>query len=192
MVSYKTTRIIQRLFILAILIVASVGIFFVVQAVVDKSKNQTADAGKESLLKISNGYAVSMFVRGPIVSDEDFRSYKIIVSPSVRELNTYEGYKKNNLESIKLSNNVSAYEQFVYALNRVRFMDGSVGYDNKGACATGYVYEFETIKDEKTVKKIWSSSCGGSKSLSKSNLKSIVNLFYNQIKGGEPLIEELW
>jgi len=37
---------------------------------------------------------VSLSVRGPIVADEDFRSYEIVISPNMRELSVYEGYKK--------------------------------------------------------------------------------------------------
>ncbi|MGB4420387.1 MAG: hypothetical protein WBI29_01140 [Candidatus Saccharimonadales bacterium] len=192
MVSYKTTRTIQRLLILAILVVVSLGIFFVAETIVDRTKNQPVDLGKEALLKTSDGYMVSLSVRGPIVADEDFRSYEIVISPNMRELSVYEGYKKNNLDSIKLNNNLPAYEQFVYALDKAGFMDGSNSSDNKGVCATGYIYEFATIKDEKNVKKVWSSSCNNDRGISRSSVKNIVNLFLNQIKGGEALIEKLW
>jgi len=94
MVSYKTTRTIQRLLILAILVVVSLGIFFVAETIVDRTKNQPVDLGKEALLKTSDGYMVSLSVRGPIVADEDFRSYEIVISPNMRELSVYEGYKK--------------------------------------------------------------------------------------------------
>jgi len=117
MVSYRTNRIIQRVFIALALIVLFLGIFFVAQTIINRSNNQPIDAGKEALLKTSDGYEVSLSVRGPIVSDEDFRSYKITISPNIRELHVYKGYKKINLDSIKLNNNLPAYEQFVYALD---------------------------------------------------------------------------
>lgn len=192
MVSYKTTRIIQRLFILAIVIVIAVGMFFIAQTMINTNQNQPINTGKEALLKTSDGYAVSLSVRGPIVADEDFRSYKIVISPNFRGLDVYKGYKQVNLDSIKLNNNLPAYEQFVYALDRAGFMNGSVDSDNKGVCATGYIYEFETIKDEKTVKKIWQSSCGSTRAISRSGVRIIMNLFLNQIKGGESLIKKLW
>lgn len=192
MVSYKTTRIIQRLFILVILVTVSLGVFFIAQTIVNRDKNQPVNLGKEALLKTSDGYAVGLSVRGPIVADEDFRSYRIVISPNVRELNVYGGYKETNLDSIKLNNNLPAYEQFVYALDKVKFMDGTTSYDNKGICATGYIYEFETIKDDKIIKKIWASSCNNSKSIPRSNVRNIMNLFLYQIKGGEALIKELW
>lgn len=192
MVSYKTTRILQRIFLLLIIIVAIVGVFLIWQAVSSADKSPSIDAGREALLKTSDNYGVRLSVRGPIVADEDFRSYKIFVSPSVRELQTYEGYKSKSLKQIKLNNNTPAYEQFIYALDKAGFMNGDGELNNRGVCSGGYVYEFETLKDEKTVKKIWTSSCNNVKDTANSNVRHISRLFLSQVKGGELLVKELW
>lgn len=192
MVSYKAARVLQVTFLVIVATVILLGVFFIGNFLTNNSNTVIVDKGQEALLKTSEGYEVSALVRGPIVADEDFRSYKITISNSQRELVTYKGYDNQKLDTIKLDNSVAAYEQFVYALNNLGFMNGSGDTDNKGFCSAGYVYEFKTIKDDKDVKSLWSSSCGSRSGTFRGSVRSTFNLFINQIDGGEELIQKLW
>ena len=45
---------------------------------------QTIDEGKAALLSSDASHSVKLTVRGPIVANEKFRSYTILVSPTAR------------------------------------------------------------------------------------------------------------
>lgn len=159
----------------------------------DTSVKQTAksdDSTKKStpknpLLVIEADRGVVMSVRGPIVGDEDFRSYKITITPDKRQMTTYKGYLKDKIDSSVDENNIQAYTQLVYALSKANYMAGTPlsGSDNdlRGVCATGYVYEFAITQGDNEVKKLWTSTCDGSPGSLAANLDQITDLFRRQI-----------
>ncbi len=134
------------------------------------------------LLNTDTDRGVTMSVRGPIVGDEDFRSYKIEITPGSRRMTTYEGYLQDKLDSSSHKNNKQAYTELVYALDKANFMAGkSSGNDLRGVCATGYVYEFSITQGGNTVKKLWTSTCSGAPGSLAANLDQITSLFKHQI-----------
>src|SRR5690606_12981845 len=57
------------------------------------SQEPTAiDRDREALLNTSTGRTVQMTVRGPIVAEENFTSYRITASNSERSMKVYKGY----------------------------------------------------------------------------------------------------
>jgi hypothetical protein len=134
-----------------------------------------------------------MTVRGPIVADENFRSYRITVDANSRDLTTYSGYLDQQIDSKDLSNNIQAYEQFVFALNRANLVKGVPFNDDKddtrGICATGKVYEFEVIDSGSIVKRLWTSTCKGSAGSLKASVSQIQNLFLQQIPDNQPILK---
>lgn len=150
-----------------------------------------ADVDKEALLSTAEGRSVRLTVRGPIVSNEAFRSYQITAGPSFRNMTTYEGYLEKPLESKQLANNAKAYEELVYALEKRKMMDGKQLSDEqndlRGICATGRVYKFETIFNGQTTKTLWTSDCSGSKGSANANVAEIVDMFVKQIPEGSKL-----
>ena len=159
------------------------------------SVSQT-EISKEALLSTSADRAVYMTVRGKIIADESFRSYQIQITPSSRKIITYQGYLDNEITNISLSNNVQSYEQFVYSLYNANFMQGTEltgdSNDTRGVCATGYVYSYQIVKADKTVKQLWTSSCNASKGSLTATNSQISNLFINQIPDASKLISKLW
>lgn len=149
------------------------------------------DIGKEALLSTDVNRSVRLTVRGPIVSEEKFRSYQITVSPNERIMTTYEGYLDKQIESKKLSNNSRAYEEFVYALDKRKMMEGveldDQQNDLRGICATGKVYKMETLMGGSLVKSLWTSDCGGSKGSAKANVTEISEMFLKQIPDGKKI-----
>jgi hypothetical protein len=126
-----------------------------------------------------------MTMRGPITANETARSYTITVSPSKRNMTTYQGYINDEIDNEDLDNNVQAYTQFVNALSRAELMEGTPlsgeENDTKGICATGFVYEFEVRQDSKTIQKLWTSTCKGSPGSLEANLTQVSRLFQVQI-----------
>ena len=57
----------------------------------NSSQTTQQDTSVADLLKVEAGRSVKMTVRGPIVANEDARSYTVEVSPTGRSLKTFKG-----------------------------------------------------------------------------------------------------
>ncbi len=156
------------------------------------SQVSQVDVARDALLSLDGNHSVRMTVRGPIVADENFRSYQITVGPNSRSLVTYEGYLDKELNAIRLDNNSAAYDQFVHALDKANMTLGTpfTGEkdDTRGICATGRVYEFEVLAAGEPVQRLWMSTCGGSPGSFRASKDQVGSLFAEQIPDGMPLI----
>ena len=136
-----------------------------------------------------------MTVRGPIVADEDFRTYSIQITPNGRVLTLSKGYLNQQFDNITLGNNIPSYEQFVYALNAAGMMSGSQltgdKNDARGICATGKLYEFEVLNASKTVKMLWVTTCSDTSGSETASVSTLRELFTDQIPGAITKIERL-
>lgn len=156
---------------------------------------QQVNVGKQALTKTTADRSVRMTVRGPIVADENFHSYSITISPDARNMTTYVGYMVQQVDNQQLTNNIPAYEQFVYALERANFMEGTPlsgsANNTRGICATGNLYEFEVLQGSNSIQKLWASTCDGSPGSLKASLSQITNLFRTQIPGFAQLLSKI-
>ena len=105
---------------------------------------------------------------------------------------TYSGYLSNTIDRIRLSNNVSAYDEFVHALDKADLPVGTQFEedrdDTRGICATGRVYEYEILNGDAVVKRLWTSTCKGSPGSLRASADQLTNLFTAQIPDArEPL-----
>lgn len=136
-----------------------------------------------------------MTVRGPIVADENHNSYRITITPSSRNLATYQGYLGAQIDAVTLGNNVAAYREFVNALDKANLPVGTQfeaeNDSTLGICATGRVYEYEIINGDSTVKRLWTSTCKGSPGSLKASADQLTNLFVNQIPDARTLLREI-
>lgn len=194
----KLTKIIPIALVVIIIIIAISAIVSLGQSVFRGGSNNTqpsADVGREALLNSGVDRSVRMTVRGPIVADENFRSYRIAVSPSSRTATTYGGYLQTTIEMKSFDNNTKAYDEFVHALDRANAMKGTAFEgdkdDTRGICATGTVYEFETVRAGQAVKRLWTSTCSGSKGSLEASTTQLKNLFVGQIPEGDALIRSV-
>ncbi len=150
------------------------------------------DTSNESLLSTSVDRKVRMVARGPIVGDEEFRSYEIIITPSKREFTRYKGYLKEPIANKLYENNIRAYDEFVHALSYANFVKGTqlAGDENdiRGLCASGAVYSFELLNGESVVKQLWTTTCKGSKGSLVASVDQIQRLFRVQVPGAEQYI----
>jgi hypothetical protein len=183
------------LIVVAIAIAALVSVGKTIFGGGDQPSTAQTDTSEQALLSTAAGNSVRMTVRGPIVADENFRSYRIAVDASGRNLTTYSGYLDQQLSNTQLSNNVKAYEEFVYALNRANLVKGTAlegdKDDTRGICATGNVYEFEVLQGGMVTKHLWTSTCKGSPGSFKGSVEQVRSLFLNQIPDSKQLLKPI-
>lgn len=189
----KFTRIIPIALVVIITIIAIAAIVSLGRAVFNGGDSRPKEEiVREALLITSTDRSVAMTVRGPIVADENFRSYRITVSPDQRTLTTYKGYLETVVEGKSLGNNVRAYDEFVHALDRADAMKGveleGDKDDARGICATGNVVEFNVMQNNETVKRLWTSTCSGSKGSLDASLTQLRTLFVEQIPDSRALL----
>jgi hypothetical protein len=195
MANYRNSRVLPTILVVVIIIIAIVALISVARALFfsGSSSNQAAtDTTQQSLLDTSPSSSVSMSVRGPIVAEENFHSYKIVISPNSRQITTYNGYLGTVVAQQNLDNNTAAYDQFVNALNLAKMTAGNQPADGegdvKGVCATGRLSEFSILSSDQAVETLWTSTCSGSQGTLRANSAQLSNLFISQIPEAQTLI----
>lgn len=199
MARYRTTRIIPIILVVLIIIIAVAAIVSLARVVFfsgsSNSNPAVIDTSKENLLNTGATHSVTMTVRGPIVADEEFHSYNIVITPNNREVTTYNGYLDREVGKITLGNNVKSYEEFVYALDKANLAKGTElsgdRNDVRGICATGRVYEFSIVNNGSAVKTLWTSTCKGSTGSLKASTTQLTSLFLNQIPDADKLVKKV-
>ena len=193
-------RIIPIVLILIVIIVAIVALVSVARTLFfsgsdNNNTSQTVNSGKQALTNIQTGHSVRMTYRGPIVAQEKFHTYTITVSPEARNMTTYVGYLGQQVDTSQLTNNTQAYEQFVFALDRAKLMDGTPltgdADDRRGICATGTVYEFDVLEGSSSIQNLWTSTCKGSAGSLKAVTSQVNRLFQLQIPDYSKLFSKI-
>jgi hypothetical protein len=136
---------------------------------------------------------VEIVVRGPLVADENFASYRVSISQSERVMNVYRGYQKELVESRTLPNNDVAFRQFIEAIDKQNFTrdtGAEVGDSLDGVCAIGQVVTFNVYKNGDLAKMLWTSTCNGAPGNFGGNLDRIRLLFSLQIPDFNSLIRD--
>lgn len=160
-----------------------------------KTTDTSASAIADAVLDRADGRSVRWTVRGPIVANENFRSYQITVTPSTRTYTTYSGYLDQPVDSKSYDNNAKAYEEFVYALNNanVSATRNAASTDFRGVCATqGIAYMFETLSRDTADHTLWSSTCKDSRGTLGADPLKLQALFTNQIPDFKPLFNSVY
>ena len=155
----------------------------------------TSTTLKDSVLNTSSTRSVRWTVRGPIVADEEFRSYQITASPSARTYTVFSGYLESITSTQTYPNNERAYEELVHALVNADITDtrSSSNDDIRGVCATGGIaYKFDTLKDSEGDLSLWGSTCSKSKGTIAADALKIHALFANQIPDFKPLFTSVY
>jgi hypothetical protein len=189
-------RVIPIILVLIVIAVAIAAVVSIGQSIFGGGNSQPeVNEGKESLVNTSEDRSVRMTVRGPIVADEVFNTYTITASSTQRTMTTYVGYLNRQVETKQLQNNIPAYEQFVYALDRAQMMDAKEltgdANDLRGICATGRVYQFDTLRGGNVIKSLWTSTCKGSKGSLKASVTQLQSLFQVQIPDYQKMLSKI-
>lgn len=193
------SRFVPIVLIVIIIIVAVAAIISLARAVFFSRSSNSGTVEvvtlEDHLLNSALGRSVRMTIRGPIVADENFHSYRITVSPTARNLTTYNGYLEQQVDVVALSNNTRAYEEFTHALNLAKMVAGEPfeGEQNdiRGICASGKVYEFEVRNNESTLGHFWTSTCKGSPGSLDASASQLSKLFIAQIPDAQEVIKNV-
>ncbi len=183
----KFSRIIPIILITLLILIAIFALVTIGKAIFKKGGGNQKDTqiAEAQLLKTDANHAVRMIVRGPIVANENFRSYQVVIKPNQRQFGIYKGYLDHYVTGEKLGNNTKAYEEFVYALDKANLDAGKpfsgAKDDIRGICAGGTVTEFDILKDGESVKHLWTSTCKGSVGSLRANVRQVKGLFLRQI-----------
>lgn len=196
MATYRSSRVFPIILVVIIIIIAITALVSLARVVFfsgSSPSNATVDVSRDALLATDADRRVEMTVRGPIVADERFSSYRVSISPSIRTITTYQSYLDRVVDRVELGNNVVAYEQFVFALDKANLSDGEEFGDERddirGVCATGEVTQFAILDGEKSVKTLWTSTCGGSPGTLDGNVTQLKGLFIRQIPDANRVIQ---
>ena len=85
--------------------------------------------------------------------------------------------------------------EFVYALDKANLPLGTQlseeKDDTRGICATGRIYEYEIIKGEEVVKRLWTSTCKGSPGSLQASADQLTNLFKVQIPDANKVLSKI-
>ena len=194
------SRFVPILLVIIITIVAVAAVIAIGRALMGGGNTNTTDSqslneARAALLASDVSRSVRLTVRGPIVADEKFRSYRITISPESRTMTTYEGYLSRQLDTKQFDNNFPAYEELIFALDKRKMMDGRVLTDEqndlRGVCATGRLYEFETLVFGESLKKLWTSDCEGARGSALASVSEIMDMFLKQIPDGRKMARDI-
>lgn len=178
-------KILPVIIIILIVIMAVIALMSLGKAIFKNGgkKEPQVNALEQALLATDASRGVKMTVRGPIVAQENFRSYQIVITPSSRIITTYKGYLGEQISTKQLDNNLPAYEQFVNSLVKAN-LSKSKPFETEnlnGICATGTVTEFDVLQNNKSLAHIWTSTCKGSVGSLTASVDQNKNLFLSQI-----------
>jgi len=193
---YRSSRLLPAILVTVIAVIVIVAVVSLVRVIFfSGSSTPQVDVGRQALLDTSPTHSVTVTVRGPIVADEDFHSYQITVGPNIRNLTTYSGYLDTAIDTVTLDNNVSAYQQFVHALDNANLTKGTQltgeANDTLGRCATGRLYDFQILDGSTVVKDLWTSSCSGSRGSLDASVSQLLNLFQVQIPNAQATLQKV-
>ena len=199
MINLKNSRVIPVVLVLILVAVAIAAMISLTRAVFFSGGGQAVvsqpDTSRDSLRSSSAERSVRMTVRGPIVADEKFHSYQISVRPNGRSITLFNGYLDKQVQQQTFSNNIPAYEEFVFALDRAGLAQASelTGDNNdiRGVCATGRIYQFEMLDSNKLVKSLWTSTCKDIDGSLQAKLPAVRSLFHAQIPDSTSLIRTI-
>lgn len=189
--------------IIGVVIIALVVASFVAigRAILNSNSNSAPEQStkeadfRSSLLNTEANKSVRWVVRGPIVADEKFQSYRIEISPSRRTFTVFNGYIDQVSSSKTYDNNVQAYEQFTHALDLAGISNTRTAKndDIRGVCATeGLAFVFETATDSQPSSSQWTTTCKGSPGTMTAKVDQIQALFVNQIVDFRPIFNRIF
>lgn len=195
----RFTRILPIALIVIIAVIAVAALISLARVVFfpanSNTNNDVIDTSRQALVETTASHSVRMTVRGPIVADEEFRSYQVTITPANRQLVTYKGYLDTQVDAVNLPNNVKAYDQFVHALDKANLAKGVAltgdKNDLRGICATGQVTDFVILDGDTTVKELWTSTCSGSKGSLNANVEQLSDLFLAQIPDANVTLKKI-
>lgn len=141
------------------------------------------DDGISNTQVVESSAVASYEVRGPVVANQDQRSYLITVSQNVVSMKSFSNYGQNLINEQNYQNTQEAFDTFLSALANLEVTDTSrnatdeLGFEELGVCPAGR--KFIVTLDTSLVR--WSTSCSRNEGNAGFNMGAVGNLFRRQI-----------
>lgn len=148
----------------------------------DESQEDTVQIDSDRSLVESTAVAFYK-VEGPIVANENQRSYTIAVSANTVTMKTYSNFGKTLIGEISYQNTPVAYASFLSALANAdvtalqRNASTEFTFEDQGVCATGRKFFVEL--DTNIFR--WSTSCGTRTGNAGFKMSPVSTLFQRQV-----------
>jgi hypothetical protein len=166
------------------LILVTWGLFTIASNIFRGSdSSDEADLNSSSVQLVETTAVARFEVLGPIVANEDQRSYEITVSQNVVTMKTYKNYGKTLIEEKSYQNTPVAYDNFLSALINLDVTDISRGasaeldFEDLGVCSNGRKYIVSLDSDTTR----WSTSCNRNEGNAGFSMNPVGRLFQAQV-----------
>ncbi len=139
---------------------------------------------------VKSAGTASLTVDGPVVANEENRSYKIEVSSGVVSMKVYKSYGQVLLSEKSYKNNDVSFDNFLSALKELnvtsRKKNTTLDDDNSGTgvCSNGKRYIVELDNDVRR----WSTSCSSKQGTAGFSMSAIRTLFGKQVPDKNELL----
>lgn len=168
-----------------------ISIALVVLVIVLVIRGFTGDSPKQQTTPLSSYAGTSKQVEftasGPIVGEQQFKSYRITVGRDQTGIEIRNGYEANIVDQRSYTNNQESYTNFLRALDVAGYTKGvkdSPNKDERGMCADGERYVMQIKDGSRDVQRFWSSSCRGQGTFG-GDTAEVRQLFVKQIPQAE-------
>lgn len=156
-----------------------------------EDKKKVPSAGKTLYSYATTNAEASLIIDGPIVSNQEHEQIKITVNRNNVVYEAIKGYKGEVRDMKSFENTEAAYDNFLHALARAGFTQGNGDAalkDEKGYCPQGKRYIYEFTQGDRSLQRLWSTSCRGQKTYEGADQLTI-ELFQAQVPGYQKLAD---
>lgn len=130
---------------------------------------------------------------GPINAPEDHRQEQVTVGKDNTTFDIYRGYDGQSMHTQSYGMTVTAYDDFLHALELNGFTLGNDSKDLKderGHCAEGNRYIYEIIQNGNSIERYWSTSCSSGVHSFEGNASVVQDLFRAQVPNLDDLDDQ--
>jgi len=167
------------------LILVGWGLFSIASNLFKRSDTNVTQLDPSTDFLIESTKVAEYSVEGPIVANENHRSYTISVSENVVSMKTYRNYGQTLIEEKSYPNTTLAYKAFLSALGNANVtavrqntsIDADTTFEDKGVCATGRKYMVELDSSMRR----WSTSCDSKQGNAGFTMGRVASLFQRQV-----------
>jgi hypothetical protein len=170
------------LFVIALILVGW-GLFTIANNLFHSNDTAITQMDPSTDFSVESTKTAEYSVEGPIVANENHRSYKITVTESQVIMKTYKSYGQIELGQKSYPNTTAAYSSFLSALTNAnvtamrRNSTTDASFSDKGVCATGRKF----IVDLDSSLSRWSTSCDSKQGNAGFNMGRVASLFQRQV-----------
>ncbi len=173
------------------LILIGWGLFSIAQSIFTPNTDNNNVVTEELNIEVINTAQTAVFrVEGPVVANEEHRSYEISVAENVVSMKVFQGYQDKVIAEKSYQNTTEAYDVFLSALTILDVNQREKGTDREddknddGFCPSGRRFIVELDSDLRR----WSTSCSSKQGTAGFNMISVRNLFQKQVPDFRDLV----